>query len=108
MLAPAIAFLLIFAGLFTLFDGLQATASFAMRAQGMIWLPSAIHLGSFFVVMLPLCFWLGITLDRGARGVIEGAGVALVVAGTLQVLLLEWKAARPVKERAAGSVFAAH
>jgi Na+-driven multidrug efflux pump len=47
--------LLIFAGIITVFDGLQATASFALRAQGMVWLPSAIHLGSFFVVMLPLC-----------------------------------------------------
>jgi hypothetical protein len=27
---------------------------------------------------------------------------------TLQVALLEWKAARPIKERAAGSVFIPH
>ncbi len=108
MLAPAIAFLLIFAGIITVFDGLQATASFALRAQGMVWLPSAIHLGSFFVVMLPLCYWLGITLERGPRGVMEGACVALIFAGTLQVILLEWKAARPVKERAAGTVFVPH
>jgi multidrug resistance protein, MATE family len=103
-LAPAIAFLLIFAGIITVFDGLQATASFALRAQGMVWLPSAIHLSSFFVVMLPLCYWLGITLERGPRGVMEGACIALIAAGTLQVALLEWKAARPLKERAAGSV----
>ena len=29
-------------------------------------------------------------------------------AGILQVALLEWKAARPVKERAAGTVFVPH
>ncbi len=103
-LAPAIAFLLIYAGLITVFDGLQATASFALRAQGMVWLPSAIHMGSFFLVMLPVCFWLGISLERGPRGVMEGACIALVLAGSLQVALLEWKAARPSTGRAASIV----
>jgi len=107
-LAPAIAGLLWLAALATVFDGLQATASFALRAQGMVWLPTAIHLGSFFLVMIPICFWLGITQGRGAQGVLEGAFVGVFVAGLLQVALLEWKAARPLGERAAGSVFMPH
>jgi MATE family multidrug resistance protein len=107
-LAPAIAGLLWLAALATVFDGLQATASFALRAQGMVWLPTAIHLGSFFLVMIPICFWLGITQGRGAQGVLEGAFVGVFVAGILQVALLEWKAARPLEERAAGSVFMPH
>jgi MATE family multidrug resistance protein len=107
-LAPAIAGLLWLAALATVFDGLQATASFALRAQGMVWLPTAIHLGSFFVVMIPVCYWLGIVQARGAVGVLEGAFVGVFVAGTLQVLLLEWKAARPISERAAGSGFLPH
>ena len=52
-IAPAIAALLWLAAAATVFDGLQATA-FALRAQGMVWLPSAIHLSSFFVVMIPV------------------------------------------------------
>ena len=44
-LAPAIAALLWLAALATIFDGLQATASFALRAQGMVWLPTLIHVG---------------------------------------------------------------
>ena len=107
-LAPAIAGLLWLAAIATVFDGLQATASFALRAQGMVWLPSAIHLGSFFVVMLPVCYWFGIVMERGAGGVLAGAVVGVFVAGVLQVALLEWKAARPIKERAAGSVFVPH
>ncbi|MEX1251988.1 MAG: MATE family efflux transporter, partial [Hyphomonas sp.] len=94
-LAPAIAALLWLAALATIFDGLQATASFALRAQGMVWLPTAIHIGSFFLVMIPVCYWLGITQGRGAQGVLEGALVGVLVAGMLQVALLEWKAARP-------------
>lgn len=107
-LAPAIAALLWLAALATIFDGLQATASFALRAQGMVWLPTAIHVGSFFLVMIPVCYWLGITQGRGAQGVLEGATVGVLVAGSLQVALLEWKAARPIKERAAGTVFIPH
>jgi MATE family multidrug resistance protein len=107
-LADAIAGLLWLAALATVFDGVQATASFALRAQGMVWLPSAIHLGSFFVVMIPVAYWLAITLERGAAGVLEGAFVGVFVAGILQVVLLEWKAARPIKERAAGTVFVPH
>ena len=71
-IAPAIAALLWLAAAATVFDGLQATASFALRAQGMVWLPSAIHLSSFFVVMIPVCYWLAIPLGRGAAGVLEG------------------------------------
>lgn len=107
-LAPAIAALLWLAALATIFDGLQATASFALRAQGMVWLPTLIHVGSFFVVMIPVCYWLGITQGGGALGVLQGAMAGVFVAGALQVALLEWKAARPIKERAAGSVFISH
>jgi multidrug resistance protein, MATE family len=107
-LAPAIAALMWLVAAATIFDGLQATASFALRAQGMVWLPSAIHLGSFFAVMIPICYWLGIIEGRGAQGVLEGAFFGVLFAGALQVALLEWKAARPVKERAAGSVFVPH
>lgn len=100
-IAPAIAALLWLAAAATVFDGLQATASFALRAQGMVWLPSAIHLGSFFVVMIPVCYWLAIPLRRGASGVLEGAFIGVFAAGLAQVILLEWKAARPGVERAA-------
>lgn len=107
-IAPAIAGLLWLAAAATIFDGLQATASFALRAQGMVWLPSAIHMGSFFFVMLPAAYGLGIAAHRGPQGVLEGAFFGVLFAGVLQVILLEWKAARPVKERAAGSVFVPH
>lgn len=96
LLAPAIAGLMIFAALATTFDGLQATASMALRAQGVVWLPSAIHIGSFFVLMIPLCFLFGVTLERGARGMMEAVLITLVFAGLAQWALLEWKTAQPV------------
>ncbi|MEO0467683.1 MAG: MATE family efflux transporter, partial [Pseudomonadota bacterium] len=83
------------AALATTFDGLQATASMALRAQGVIWLPTGIHIASFFALMLPMGYHLGLTLQRGAQGMLEGAAIALFVASMLQVLVLEWKTARP-------------
>ncbi|MEO1642512.1 MAG: MATE family efflux transporter, partial [Pseudomonadota bacterium] len=73
LLAPALAALLVTVSAAVVFDGLQATASMALRAQNMIWLPSAIHIGSFFVVMIPMGYWLGLVQGRGAQGMIEAA-----------------------------------
>jgi len=100
-IAPAIASLLYLAAAMTLFDGLQATASYALRAQEIVWSPSLIHLGSFFLVMLPSCYWFGIVHGRGAQGMMEGALIGVLVAGLLQTLVLEMKAARPLSGRAA-------
>jgi len=101
LIAPAIASMLFLAAAMTLFDGLQATASFALRAQEIVWSPSLIHIGSFFLVMLPACYWLGIVQGHGAMGMMEGAFIGVFVAGTLQTLMLELKAARPLSGRAA-------
>lgn len=97
-LAPAIASLLIFAALATVFDGLQVTAAMALRAQGVVWLPTLIHIASFFALMIPLCYYMGLTLERGARGMMEAMLFTLLVAGFAQWALLEWKTARPVSE----------
>jgi len=94
MLAPAIAAMLIYAALATTFDGLQATASMALRAQGIVWLPSAIHLASFFALMIPLCYIMAVTMGRGVQGMMEAVTITLLVAGGLQWGLLEWKTAR--------------
>ena len=100
MLAPSIAALLIFAALATTFDGLQATASMALRAQGVVWLPSAIHLASFFALMIPLCYVMGVVMERGARGMMEAVTITLLFAGILQGGVLEWKTARREKRHA--------
>ena len=100
MLAVAISSLLFYTALATTFDGLQATASMALRAQGIVWVPSAIHLASFFLLMIPLCYFMGVTLERGAQGMMEAVTITLLVAGGLQWGLLEWKTARREKQHA--------
>lgn len=93
-LAPALAALLMTVAAAIVFDGLQCTASMALRAQGVVWVPSAIHLASFFVLMLPMGYYLGIVANRGAQGMVEAALMGVFVAGTAQLILLEWKTAR--------------
>lgn len=95
LLAPVIAAMMIYAAIATTFDGLQATASMALRAQNVIWLPMALHIGSFFVMMIPLCYWLGIARGGGINGMMLGVIITLVVAALVQTALLEWKSARP-------------
>lgn len=94
LLAPAIGALLVYAAVGTTLDGLQATASMALRAQNVVWLPSIIHIGSFFAVMLPAGYWLGITLGRGAQGMMEAAVIGVGTAAVLQWGLLEKEMAR--------------
>lgn len=100
VITTALASVMWLAALATCFDGLQATASMALRAQDVVWSPTVLHIGSFFVLMLPLGYTLGLTMGRGAQGMLEAASIALLTAGIAQVALLEWKTARP-KGRAA-------
>ncbi len=94
LLAPALALLLATVAVAIVFDGLQATCSMALRAQEVIWVPSIIHIGSFFVVLIPAAYTLGITMQRGAQGMIEAAALSVIVAGVSQLALLQWKTAR--------------
>lgn len=96
LLAPAITALLIYAAIGVTFDGLQAVASMALRAQEIVWLPSLIHIGSFFVIMIPAAYQFGIIWDRGAQGMMEAIVIALFLAGMFQWLALEYKTARQV------------
>lgn len=102
-LMPTLALMLAFAAAVTLFDGLQVVGAMGLRAQGVVWLPTLIHVGSYIVVMLPLCMWLAFGPDRfpgglslGVWGVFTGISVASVAAGVGQVLALE------IKSRTAG------
>jgi MATE family multidrug resistance protein len=105
-LMPTLALMLAFAAAVTLFDGLQVVGAMGLRAQGVVWLPTLIHVGSYIVVMLPLCVWLAFGpesvpggLGLGVWGVFIGISVASVAAGVGQVLALELKS-RDAERRA--------
>lgn len=91
---PELAALIGLTAFVVMFDGLQNIASMALRAQNVIWPPSFIHIGSYFLIMIPSTWYLGLHLGRGAQGMMEGVLIASIVAGLLQTGLLEMKAAR--------------
>jgi MATE family multidrug resistance protein len=96
-LVATLSLMLAFAAFVTIFDGLQAVGAMALRAQGVLWTPTAIHVGSYIFLMLPLCWWLALPQGHGVWGVFVGIAIASVAAGLGQILALEWKAARGVR-----------
>jgi MATE family multidrug resistance protein len=120
-LAPELALLLGAIAFVTVFDGLQGVGSMALRAQGVVWTPTAIHVGSYILLMLPLCVWFGFSsqtappatnflaavlfwpahwpgaMGLGLWGIFIGITIASVMAGIGQIVVLEWKAARGVR-----------
>ncbi|MCB9946749.1 MAG: MATE family efflux transporter [Rhodospirillaceae bacterium] len=61
------------------FDGGQGLMATALRGRSDNVVPTALHFVSYILVMIPLCWWLALPLERGARGLIEGMLVASVV-----------------------------
>jgi len=68
--------------LFLVADGGQVVMTFALRGAGDAWMPTAIHLMSFLVVMIPAAWFLAFPMGLGVRGlaisIAMGAGAALL------------------------------
>ena len=84
----ASASLLFAAAVFQLFDGLQTVATGALRGAGETRLPMFCHLLAYWVIGLPLGFFLCFGLGWGAVGLWIGLSLALILIGS--VLTLAW------------------
>ena len=72
------------ATLFFVADGLQVVAANALRARGDVWVPTAMHVTSYAVIMLPLGWALAHPAGLGLNGIVWATIVAsLVSAGFL-------------------------
>ncbi len=64
-------------------DGGQVVMSFALRGAGDAWTPTALHLLSFFVVMIPAAWLLAFPAGLGTTGLMTaiamGAGTSLAI-----------------------------
>lgn len=69
--------------LFFVVDGLQVVAAQALRAAGDVWLPTAMHLVSYAVVMLPLGWLFALPMGGGVDGIVWSVIVASVVSAGL-------------------------
>ncbi len=68
-------------------DALQVVTAQALRARGDVWLPSATHLASYILLMIPLAWFLAIPLKLG----IVGMAWAVVIASLMAGGLLLWR-----------------
>jgi len=78
--------LLIIAALFQLFDGAQVIGLGILRGMGDVNVPTIITFLAYWVVGLPLGYWLGLHIGLGATGVWYGLVAGLGVASVLLYL----------------------
>src|ERR1700676_49515 len=82
-------FLLAAGAAFQLFDGIQTVATGALRGAGDTRTPMLCHLVAYWIIGLPLGYWLCFGLDWGAFGLWAGLSLALILIGV--VLLVAWR-----------------
>ncbi|HWA63473.1 MAG TPA: MATE family efflux transporter [Caulobacteraceae bacterium] len=69
--------------LFLLPDALQVVVAQSLRARGDVLVPSITHMTSYFLVMLPLAWWLAIPMELGLQGIVWAVIAASFVAAGL-------------------------
>ena len=85
----ATTYLLAAGAAFQLFDGIQTVATGALRGAGDTRTPMLCHLIAYWIIGLPLGYWLCFHLGWGAFGLWSGLSLALILIGV--VLLLTWR-----------------
>ena len=79
------------AGVFQVFDGLQVVAGGILRGAGDTRLPMVINLIGFWIVMLPLCLFLGFRTSLGAAGLWWGLVGGLGAVALLLLLRIRYR-----------------
>jgi multidrug resistance protein, MATE family len=82
--------LLIIAGLFQLSDGAQVICNGALRGLQDVHVPSVFIFISYWVIGLPLGYWLAFSLGYGANGIWSG----LLIGLTLTAMAMFWRLRR--------------
>jgi len=88
--------LLIIAGLFQLSDGTQVVCIAALRGLHDVKFPSALIFIAYWIIGLPLGYWLGFMMDNGAQGIWLG----LLIGLTLTAMAMLWRFRLMVKKLA--------
>jgi len=84
-------YLMLIAAVFQLFDGLQVVATGALRGIGDTRTPMLCHFTAYWIIGLPLGYWLCFSRGLGALGLWVGLSLALILIGI--VLLEVWRRA---------------
>jgi multidrug resistance protein, MATE family len=93
--------LLLVAAAFQLFDGLQTVATGALRGTGETRIPMFSTFVAYWVIGLPLGYYLGFCRGLGAFGLWSGLALALLLIGTSLVLAWSRKVGTMVEDASA-------
>jgi MATE family multidrug resistance protein len=74
---------LVLAALFFVADGVQVVAAQALRAAGDVWWPTAMHIVSYGLVMIPLGWIFALTWGLGVDGIVCSVIVASLTSAAL-------------------------
>src|SRR5690606_41636396 len=86
--------LLIIAGLFQLSDGVQVVCNSALRGLQDVKIPSLLIFISYWIIGLPLGYWLAFIRDLGSIGIWTGLLIGLTLTATATFLRLRSKLSR--------------
>lgn len=81
--------LLIIAGLFQLADGTQVVCVGALRGMQDVKIPSLLIFVAYWIIGLPLGYWLGFILGYGAIGIWSGLFIGLMLTAIAMFLRLQ-------------------
>jgi MATE family multidrug resistance protein len=73
----------------TIFDGGQSVMNNACRGRGDTWVPTMLHFGSYWLVMVPLAWFFAFRTGNGLTGIYQGIALASIV--SLVVLSLRFR-----------------
>jgi MATE family multidrug resistance protein len=94
----ALAVLLIpIAGVFQVFDGLQAVALGVLRGLGDTRVPMLVSIVGFWCFGMPVSLWLAFGLDHGATGLWWGLVVGLALVATVLVIRIKVREGRKIQ-----------
>ncbi len=82
-------------------DGGQAVLAHALRGRGDTWVPVMLHAFSYYVVLIPLAYFLALKTDQGVVGILEALLIASVVSMALLGGRFYWLAERDARRLAA-------
>jgi MATE family multidrug resistance protein len=83
--------LLIVAGIFQLSDGTQVVCASALRGMQDVKVPSSFIFVAYWLVGLPLGYWLGIKAGYGATGIWLGLLIGLTLTAIAMFIRLRWR-----------------
>lgn len=78
--------LLIIAAFFQLSDGMQVVTAGALRGLQDVKVPSLLVFISYWVIALPLGYWLAFSLQLGAKGIWIGLSIGLTLTATAMIV----------------------